>query len=272
MGELAGLKVLVTRPAGQGESLAASIAAAGGQASLFPLLTIEPVADPRRQAEIRHHIQDLDHYQLLIFISTNAARFGLSWIDQYWPQFPGIDVVAVGPATAAALATLPCPIQTSPAGMQSEDILQLPLLNEVAGRKIALFRGVGGRELLAETLRQRGAQVDYLETYERREPDAGGGQLLAMIRKDGINVIIVTSAQMLGVLGGLIDIKQSGVSLLPLVVPSERIRQAALDAGFVDVHTSGGATDQAIVAALTAIAGQHTNTGNNTSNRTDHGG
>ncbi len=257
---LAGLHVLVTRPAGQGESLAAAILEAGGRAVQFPLLTIQPVQDPQKLALIRQRILDLDHYQILIFISTNAARFGLEWIDRCWPQFPvGIEVVAVGPSTAAALSTLPCPVQTSPAGMQSEDILQLPVLTRVDGQRIALFRGVGGRELLAETLRQRGARVDYLETYERREPETDGEQLLAKIRGGGINVVTVTSDQMLGVLVKLIDIKQTGVSLLPLLVPSERIRQAALNAGFVDVFRSDGATDQAIVSALADFARQRCN-------------
>ncbi len=256
-GDLRGLTVLVTRPAGQGESLVAAIRAMGARAVHFPLLVIEPVADPSRQAVITQQIQELDNYHVLIFVSTNAARFGLAWIDRFWPQFPaGVEVLAVGPATAAALQQLPCEVQVSPAGMQSEDILALPLLNRVDDRKIALFRGVGGRELLAETLRRRGARVDYIETYERRPPGDSGTQLHSLIRSESINVITVTSAQILDTFCGLVDIKRNGLNLLPLLVPSERVREKALDAGFIKVISCAGATDEAIIAALGEVAWQ----------------
>jgi len=256
-GDLRGLTVLVTRPAGQGESLVAAIRAMGARAVHFPLLVIEPVADPSRQAVITQQIQELDNYHVLIFVSTNAARFGLAWIDRFWPQFPaGVEVLAVGPATAAALQQLPCEVQVSPAGMQSEDILALPLLNRVDDRKIALFRGVGGRELLAETLRRRGARVDYIETYERRPPGDSSAQLHSLIRSESINVITVTSAQILDTFCGLVDIKRNGLNLLPLLVPSERVREKALDAGFIQVISCAGATDEAIIAALGDVAWQ----------------
>jgi len=254
---LAGLKVLVTRPAGQGSTLIEAIRQAGGEAVSFPLLKITPVTDSKRQAEIRHLIQGLDQYQILVFISSNAARFGLQWIDQYWPQFPvGVEVVAVGPATAAALSELPCQVQTSPSGMLSEDILQLPVLRGVAGKKVALFRGVGGRELLADTLRERGAQVDYLETYERRATTNAGSELLELLAAEQINVLSVTSGQILDSLLQLVDITTNGINLLPLLVPSERIRDMAEAAGFKQLGCSHGATDQAVVAGLAAIARQ----------------
>lgn len=257
MKKLADLSVLVTRPAGQGDTLAAAIEKAGGQATLFPLLSIEPVQDLERVATLYQQLLNLDQYQILIFISTNAARSGLYWINRYWPRFPsGLEVVAAGPASARALASLPCSVQTSPAGMQSEDLLNLPVLTDVTGKRIALFRGVGGRELLADTLRARGARVDYLETYQRQSPTAGGEELLEELSRYRINCLTLTSGQMLEELCRLIDIQQTGVSLLPLIVPSERIREAALHAGFVEVITSGGATDETLIAALAKLAGQ----------------
>lgn len=253
---LAGLNVLVTRPAGQGATLIEAIRRAGGEAFSFPLLEIDQITDAKQQAEIRHRIQNLDHYQILLFISSNAVRFGLQWIDQYWPQFPvGIDVVAVGPSTAAALAGLPCQVQTSRSGMLSEDILRLPVLRDVAGKKIALFRGVGGRELLADTLRERGAQVDYIETYERRPATGTGAELAELLATEQINVLTVTSGQILDSLLQLVDITKSGINLLPLLVPSERIGEMAETAGFKRIICSNGATDQAVLIALSKIAG-----------------
>lgn len=254
---LAGLKILVTRPSGQGETLMDAIRQSGGEVVSFPLLKIEPIADGERQAEIRQLVQDLDQYHLLIFISSNAARYGLQWIDQYWPQFPaGVEVVAVGPATAAALEELPCRVQTSATGMLSEDILQLPVLRAVEDKKVALFRGVGGRELLADTLRERGAQVDYIETYERRNVTNSGAELLELLQHENVNVLTVTSGQILDSLCQLVDITQNGINLIPLLVPSERIEEMAKTAGFKQVVCSHGATDGAVVAGLVELAGR----------------
>ncbi len=254
---LNGMRVLVTRPAGQGEGLIEAIRRAGGDAVSLPLLKIEPVTEQHRQAEIRKLIQCLDDYQVLIFISTNAVRYGLDWIFQYWPNFLlGADVVAVGPTTAAALADLPCEVHQSASGMSSEDILELSVLQEVQGKKIALFRGVGGRELLADTLRRRGARVDYIETYERLPVSGAGNQLAQLLQRERIDAMSVTSGQILDSLCQLVDISDTGFKLIPLLVPSERIRQQAQAAGFVRVVCSRGSTDSAILAGLVAIAEQ----------------
>lgn len=253
---LQGLTVLVTRPEGQADSLARAIVAAGGKAIKLPLLGIQPISEPAAMDVLRELVQSLDRYDLLVFISTNAARHGIEWIDRYWPQFPaGVEVMAVGPATAAELAPLGCPVQVSPSGMQSEDLLALPRLQQVRGQRIGLIRGAGGRELLAETLRARGAMVDYLEVYRRTEPAPEGDTAARIIAAGRVNAICVTSGQILDSLVHLVDIRRTGVMAMPLVVPSERIRQRALSLGFEKVFTSDGATDGAMLATLDRVAG-----------------
>ena len=101
---LHGLSVLITRPEGQGQSLGEAISKLGGRPVFFPLLRITPVEDEKSLAQVRQRIQHLDSYDMAIFISSNAVKFGLEWIDQYWPQFPqGLKVFAIGPVTAATL-------------------------------------------------------------------------------------------------------------------------------------------------------------------------
>ncbi|MBL4821642.1 MAG: uroporphyrinogen-III synthase [Gammaproteobacteria bacterium] len=253
---LTGLTALITRPRGQGQSIVDAIAGAGGKSVQFPLMEINPVSSDESVIELRKQVQNLDRYDLLIFISTNAVKFGFQWIDRYWPQFPAqLEVFAVGPTTAAALTGLPCTVHSPSTGMQSEDLLALPQLQQVQGNKIALFRGRGGRELLADTLRERGAQVDTIETYERSMLVPETGELLNSISENGVNVICVTSMQILDSLCHLVDIKKDGIGLLPLLVPSERIRDNARTAGFVNVYCSYGASDEAILSELKEIAG-----------------
>jgi MFS superfamily sulfate permease-like transporter len=82
-----------------------------------------------------------------------------------------------------------------PPGQDSEALLALPQLEQVAGKRIAIFRGVGGRTLLADTLRSRGATVDYVECYRRRRPDADAGPLLQ--RWADVSAVTIASAETL---------------------------------------------------------------------------
>jgi len=254
---LQGLRVLITRPAQQSSGLAEAIQSAGGGSVRFPLLKISEITGPEHVARIRRLIQELDHYQVAIFISVNAAQYGRQWISRYWPQLPtSLDLYAVGPATAAALAGLGRNVNHPAAGMSSEDLLDMPGLADLQGKRVLIFRGEGGRELLAGVLSERGADVTYLEMYRREGPSGTADAFLQLIREKRVNVITVTSVQILDTLCNLVDIKNSGVELIPLLVPSQRVAVLARQAGFTQVFNCNGATDSAIVTTLQDIAAQ----------------
>lgn len=253
--QLTGLNVLLTRPQLQSASLVKAINGQGGRVCELPLIEIEAVDDSDACEAIKSKISRLDQYDAAIFISTNAARIGLEWIDAWWPQVPtGLSAYAVGPGTAKALQVLGWPVFVSDKGVTSEDLLALPGLQNINGQRIALFRGVGGRELIAETLRNRGAMVDYLELYHRRTPNYGGDMLIDMIGREQINVIVITSAQILDVLMHFLQNDPSAIVSVPVIVPSERIRQYALDTGLVRVINAGGADDETVLKALATVA------------------
>ncbi|MFM1897525.1 MAG: hypothetical protein RLZZ385_2599 [Pseudomonadota bacterium] len=263
---LSGLRVLVTRPQDQAATLAAAIGEAGGVAVLAPLMRIEPLADPSSQQHIRQRIQQLDHYDLVIFISTNAARLGAGWIDRYWPQLPqGLTLVAIGPATARELQALDGAITVAPGGMRSEDLLSLPVLTAVQGKRILVMRGRGGREVLADTLRLRGARVDYVELYERHPVNYPLGSLPALLRDRQVNVLTVTSSEILSALvtalvtpqGNPPDSNVGPWGLLPLLVPSERVQAAAHEAGFTTVINVHGADEEAMLQGLRSLVDGH---------------
>jgi uroporphyrinogen-III synthase len=252
---LTGLNVLVTRPGDRGLKLASVIKQKGGNPVVLPLIKITPIVDESTISTTRHCVENLSSYDLLIFISVNAAHYGTQWIHKFWPKLPGeLQIVAVGPATADALKPLASVIHYSASGAQSEDILELPVLKDVEGRRVALFRGKGGRELLAQTLRNRGAQVDYVETYERSSPVYASGQVLKTIDENQVNAITITSGQVLDSLSELVDIKTSGINQIPILVPSARIDQLATEVGFRTVINCSGADDQALLNALEQVA------------------
>ena len=252
---LRGLRVLVTRPEPQQQEMVAAIESRGGTAVSLPLLEIAAITDARAQQTLRQLVLDLDQYQLLIFISSNAVHHGCDLIEQYWPQFPvGVELFAVGPSTASALEQrLGLPVQHSPTGMDSEALLALPQLTGVAGHKIAIFRGEGGRELLASTLRQRGARVDYLEVYRRRSLGYSAQQLASIFSPSGVNVLTVTSGQSLTQLHELAAGHRQQLSLLPLLVPSQRLAEQAVQLGFQNTHNAAGADTASMIATLQEI-------------------
>jgi uroporphyrinogen-III synthase len=263
---LAHCRVLLTRPADQSQSLVAAVRAQGGEAVSLPLLAIEPVHTPEDTQRIRSQIMALDQYEIAIFISTNAATLGLERIENFWPQLPlGLQACAVGPGTAAVLRQLPWPVHCATTGVTSEDLLSLPVLQDVQGKRIALFRGKGGRELLADTLRERGAQVDYVELYTREVPARSPQQVRQWLQEQAINCVVLTSQQIFDTFHTLLcqgaaalDVSQDSASSallglqqnLTLIVPSARVEDVARRAGYAHVCNAGGADDQAVLACL----------------------
>jgi uroporphyrinogen-III synthase len=269
---LKGLNVLLTRPALQATRLTKRIEGLGGTVQSLPLLEIDPILDKPSVERVKTKIMGLDQYDVALFISTNAASLGMEWISQYWPQLPvGLEAYAVGPSTGELLQQLPWQVHYSSTGITSEHLLELPGLQDIAGKRVALFRGQGGRELLAQTLRERGARVDYIELYQRRVPIYDRAETLAQMRSNRINIAVLTSMQILEsflhLLGprvvslGLAQEMQDKadaalLSSLCIVVPSRRLKDVAIAAGFSRVIEASGADDESILDSLTRSSGQ----------------
>lgn len=245
---LSGVGVLVTRPAHQAEFLCALIEARGGRAWRLPTLAIvDGPAD-------RSALTALDNYDMAIFTSANAVDKALTLrAPAIWP--PNLRVAAVGAATAQALAARGLSdVLIAPPPYDSEALLTLPALQQVAGTRIVVLRGEGGRELLADTLRARGAHVDYCEVYRRVRPDIDSGPIVRAWQRGAVHVVTATSAQGLHNLPGMLG--DTGAALLratPLVVVNARMIQLAAELGFLHPPlVAEAASDEALVAALIA--------------------
>jgi len=249
---LSGLTVLITRPSNQADSLRRAIESAGAKALSLPLIEINRLNDSQAIQELRNKVLQLDSYQFLIFVSNNAVSFGGEVINNYWPQFPiGIEVIAIGPTTAeAASELLGCEVIQPSSGMTSEDILRLPALSNVSDKKVGIVRGQGGRELLADTLRERGAIVDYLEAYRRTPVGYTSLDFCNRLQKAGVNVLTVSSGESLDRLTHLLAANDKMLQQLKLLVPSERIGRQAKKAGYEQVKNASGADLLSFVSAL----------------------
>ncbi len=252
---LAGMKVLLTRPLVQQGSLRETIEAHAGEVVSMPLMKIYRLEHVDDIQSVKDKIQNLDNYHSLIFISTNAASYGAEWINRYWPQFPAaVNVIAIGPTTAqSVIDQIGCEVTLADTGMCSEDLLRLAVLQDVKGKSIAIIRGKGGRELLAESLRERGARIDYLEVYQRQSIHYDAQQFHRILLAEAVNVLTVSSGESLNSLLAALGDNKEEMSLLPLLVPSERIAQQARDVGFNRVVSAGGADAESFLLALESL-------------------
>jgi len=222
---LAGIGVLVTRPAHQADELKHAIEDAGGNAVLLPVIDIAP----RATANIKADLELLQSPDIVVFVSANAVRFGLNLIDSNQCQ-----IAAIGPATARALEAAGVSADIQPrSGFNSEHLLATDALRQVAGKSILIVRGSAGRELLAETLRERGARVDYLPVYERNRasPDTGVLKNLEKMWRNGqIGAVMIMSVASLQSLLEILPAYCIGqLPITRLVAPSVRVIQTALE-------------------------------------------
>ena len=244
-------RVLLTRPAEESATLAATLSEAGIYSSSLPLLDIEPLPiTPERQAVLR----DLGRYCAVIVVSKPAARLALQQLDQAWPHLRWF---SVGAATAQVLADRGLDVHYPQTGDDSEALLQLPALREAIARpdaRVLILRGEGGRELLAERLREQGASVDYLELYRRFLPAYDSGVLTQRIQLERLNGLVVSSGQGFLHLQALAGPDWPQVAQMPLFVPSPRVAEMARAAGAEKVVDCRGASAAALLVALRSHA------------------
>ena len=244
---LEGKVIWITRPEGQAEHLALSLEKSGARVKLLPMLIIESLSTDEK---IKNTVVNLDHYDLLFFISTNAATLGMELIQAYWSQFPQIKIYAVGSATAEIISNYDLNAEFPGEQMNSEALLALESLVDVEGKKALIVRGVSGRELLATGLREKGAIVDYLELYRRSCPAYDTGELAKNFSEATPSGIVVSSAEALSNLADLLIKDGLKAESVPLFVSSRRIADIAREAGFVLTIIMSGPDDKAIIQSL----------------------
>jgi uroporphyrinogen-III synthase len=244
---LAGLVVVVTRPAAQAAGFAERVTAAGGQTLLLPTLVIERIeldADARR-ARIP------DDFDWTIYTSSNAVEASLTQL----PPPTRTRVAAVGRATARTLeqhgiAVAAVPTTTS----DSEGLLALDGFADLRGQRVLILKGRGGRTLLREELARRGAEVVLGDVYERRRATAGPAALDALREAcdAGKAVVAATSAEVLAALLELAPGERCPrLRDAALLLPGDRVAAAARELHWRGpIVVAQGAEDAAMAEAL----------------------
>ena len=191
---------------------------------------------------------------LLFALSQHAVEFAhaqLQQQDMAWPAAPGY--FAIGRTTALALHTVSGADVRYPLDREiTEVLLQLPELQTVAGKRALILRGNGGRELLGETLRERGANVTFVECYQRCAKHYDGAEEAMRWHARGINTLVVTSGEMLQQLWALIPLwyRENWLLRCRLLVVSERLANQARELGWQDIRIADNADNDALLRAL----------------------
>jgi len=258
MNKLQGVRVLITRPQQQAEKWRQLLEENGAATLNVPLMAITPLESEAERQRIKNKVMDFDHYRHAIFVSQNAAHYGGEWLLDYWPQWP-VDTrfYAVGSATAKALQGFDCEVVAANQSMNSEALLALPELQQVAGDKVLIFRGQGGRPLLAQTLSERGAQVEYCELYSRTCPPQARAQMLKSDFAAGITlpseqdwVALHSGESLQNWYDLIVAAKRPEWLAQPLLLPGARVAQQAQTLGFSRWVETPNAADQSMLKSL----------------------
>jgi uroporphyrinogen III methyltransferase/synthase len=236
---LQGRGILVTRPSGQAQRLAALVEGAGGRAILFPAIEIEPL-EPA--------LPPLGALDMVVFVSPTAVQCAAAWFKGL-----GVRVAATGSGTRRELEARGFSgVIAPPEGGDSEALLALAELREVAGKRILVVRGEGGRELLADTLRARGAQVEYLECYRRVAPRADPAPLLSAWDRGEVHAVTVFSSE---AVDNLVELAGTArLATRPLFVNHTRVAERAREVGVGEVVVAGGGDEQIADALVSYFA------------------
>ena len=237
--------ILILRPVQQAGATIDAINAQGWRAVHFPTIDITP-AENIDTAITQEIISTADW---LIFISQNAVLHFLELAGSGFIH--NQKIAAVGRATAQQLQDNGLSVMALPEqDFSTEGLLDSSDFSDISGQRIVIVRGNGGREKLAESLRERGATVSYLEVYERRLANRDPGQLLALW-PESINVIVATSNQLLD---NLITLCKDSIGdqlfHKPVVVMSERMRSHAHQLGFKKIWLAERSSNDEIIKTI----------------------
>lgn len=261
------IKVLLTRPARQADRLATVLKAHGFEPLCLPMLELSAINELAQVETVKSRIQQLGDCDLAIFISSNAVNYTAAFIGQSalrWP--PQLPCLGIGAATNQAIIDQAWCLAVSDSQQLSEQgndavrtqtseaLLESLVLREVKDRRITIFRGAGGRELLAEVLRSRGALVEYCESYARHYPKYDKATLLAALdlKDNKVNAIIFASGETLDNFHQHLQDHALTAKLMsvPVIVPSQRVQTLASDYGFKNIITAKNASAEGFLQAL----------------------
>jgi len=251
MPALHGIGVLVTRPEQQAMPLCRLLEAEGASTLRLPAIEIKAIGNRRETAALLGPLEDFD---IIVFTSANAVRFGVSLLDQK----RDLTLAAIGPATARALnqAGYRVSLQPPPLGASgSESLLLHPRLEHPAGLRALIIKGSNGRPFLEQELARRGARVVTADVYQRLPATPSSTALAAVLDRFIAGAVQVITATSMEIADNLLILATPALrrefERVHWLVPGERIAAGVREGGLsAPLLQADSAEDQDLVAAL----------------------
>lgn len=247
------MNILITRPSPYGEELVSKLLSIGKLAYHFPLIYF---SSGKTLSSIKQHLHSLTTGDFLFIVSQHAVKYAhhqLLTMGINWPTT--VKYYTIGRKTSIKMQTLSGIVSKFPTQEEtSENLLQFPeLIHHISGRRVLILRGNnGGRNFLKNTLQKRGALVLCCECYTRKEFKYNGIQQCNRMLTLKINIIVVTTGEMLKQLYYLIPCYYRNTWLLKcrLIVVSYRQAILAKNFGWTDIIITKSSNNNAIFITL----------------------
>ncbi len=251
---LAGASIIVTRPPKDAVALVRAARASGAHVVLLPGIEVSLVDDTAAARAALLAAKSADRW---IFTSPNSVRFCVRLLRTDaaadWPA-----VLAVGEGTRRVLARHGIAAIAPQGAQNSEGLLADRALADVEGQAIAIIDAPGGRDLLAPSLRKRGARVDRIGVYQRKPPSLRERHFSALADATRPWISLVSSSLILNNLfEALPQELRRRWQQEALVVSSARIAEQAHQLGFSDVHEARSALVADLLEAACLVLSRH---------------
>ena len=242
--DLAGCTVVITRPAGTGTTLAKKARALGGVPLLLPGLSLRAAPDTQ---QVRVQWRDAQRDDVLIFTSPAAVRYASALAPL--GRTHGA-VIAVGQGTARAMQRLGVAAEMPASRQDSEGVLALPSLQQLRGRRIAMITAPGGRGLMPQQLAERGAVLRHVYVYQRAAARLTRRHVEAVQQLSADTCVLFSSAEAIENLRAQLPPSAwQNLCKATAIVSSERIAQAAQQAGCLRLYRAASAAQADLLAA-----------------------
>ena len=248
-GTLAGLSVLVVRPLRSPDSFCVELADEGADVHPLPVMVVKPL--PLTSA-LRDQLLALPSGDKVIAVSANAATLALRHLAALGVEdCRPVQWFAVGASSAEPLLDAGLSVSYPEDDPSSEGLLALSPLQEVAGQRIVILRGEGGKDVLRQGLERRGARVSYCEMYRREQTLDNQPDILRLLATGAVDVVVAHSAEVLRCFLALPGLATPpALSRLTALVTSVPAALMAQQAGFGRVVRADSAMPGSMVEAL----------------------
>lgn len=242
---LAGWYVISLRPLNQHGGVRRAAARLGARVLAISTLRLQPL---EAGAALREALR------CERVIATSPAAVRLAHAQRPLAMRRGQRWFALGAGSAAALRRAGVgDVSTPTQGSDSEALLALPELRELRGRRVGLLTAPGGRGLLAEQLRARGARLAIAQVYQREERPVPPARLRALAALGTRSALLLTSSEAFAPLWrALPEPARARLRQRPCIVASERLAAHAQALGFEQVLRADAARPASLLAALGA--------------------